>query len=387
MIDPGGTAEYRTLLRGPHTPLVRVEVWRGDTQLDDRLPINGGRVEASLTSQITRRGTISVDRALYPADESGLLAPFGNSLRIYRGVRGGGGREFWFPVFRGLITGVSRKPRQPAVVTFSDRAAEVDEAEFEVPEESRPDRSIIDEIMRLIREGVPGAEFGQHDPIAVRAAPQTWERDRAGACDDLAAAGGAFWYAQADGLYVVRRVPWAWHPDVAADGTVSPVAEFYDAPSGLNSLGPDATIDTTEESMTRDPVYNSVVATADQGDGGAPLREVVRETNPMSPTHYGGEFGRRVTHVDVPAAATAAAVRAAGTTYLRRSRAASDAAAWSMVPDPSLELGDVLGLTTDGRRRVQVLAEFTMPLTPEGSMACAGRSLVLPSGVIARARR
>ncbi|MEV4122919.1 DUF5047 domain-containing protein [Micromonospora sp. NPDC049645] len=382
MIEPGSSLQYRALYRGPHEPIVRVEVWDDEQHLATLPRILGGEVKAALTSQVTRRGSISVDRDWYPADEHGLLAPYGNRLRIYRGIRAGDGREFWFPVFTGLISDVSRKPRSPCVVEFEDRAAEVADAGFDTPEESRAGQRVVDEIARLIREGVPRAEFGQHDPIAVYTASQVWDDDRGQACDDLANAGGAFWYALADGRYVVRRVPWTWHPSPSPSGGVEPVATFGDRDSGAGMV-PDGVIEDVTERMSRRTLYNSVRATADQPDGAEPLNEVVRDVDPSSPTYFGGKFGRRTLDVAVPSGSTAAVVRSAAATFLRRSRASAEPLTWEMMPDPSLELGDVLGLWTDRVLRAVVLSDFTLPLAGQGRMSCTGRPLVLPSGRIA----
>lgn len=382
MIEPGSTTQYRALYRGPHEPIVRVEVWDDQRHLATLPKILGGEVKAALTSRVTRRGSISVDRDWYPADERGLLAPYGNRLRIYRGIRAGDGAEIWYPVFTGLITDVSRKPRGPCVVEYEDRAAEVADVGFDAPEESRPGQRVVDEIARLIREGVPRVEFGRHDPVAAYAASQVWDDDRAQACDDLADAGGCFWYTLADGRFVVRRVPWTWHPAPSTSGGVVPVATFSDRDSGLG-LTPDGVIADTSERMSRRSLYNSVRATADQPDGAEPLHEIVRDVDPSSPTYYAGKFGRRTLDVDVPSGSTAPVVSAAAATYLRRSRASAEPLTWDMVPDPSLELGDVLGVAVEGRLRAVVLSDFTLPLFPQGRMSCTGRPLVLPSGRIA----
>ena len=376
MIPEGFLTAYRAAYQRPHKAIFRVEVWDDREQLAASIPILGGEVKCTLGSQVTRSGSISVPRDLMPRKESDLLAPFGNRLRIYRGIEYGG-REFWCRVFTGLIQKVERKPRQPVTVSFVDRAAEVDENDFEQAEETLSQNTLVEEIVRLIREGVPGAEFGTHDLIGAQAGSQVFDDSRSQACDQLADAGGAFWYALADGTFVVRRVPWAYQPDGA---DVQPVVTYREQAGfyGDNQ----GTITDYNSLMSRENVYNIVVGVADQPDGGAPRRETVRDTIATSPTYVGSKFGRRVLKTDLPSAATSAVVRHGAESVRRRSRASAEATTWTMVPDPTLELGDVTQLSIDDRQLIRCVNEFNIPLTETGDMTVTGRPLILPDGTV-----
>jgi len=129
VISPGERASYKAVYRRPHRPIFRVEVWNRTEQIGELSEVLGGNVDCTLTSQVTRRGSITVPAALMPSDPGDLLAPFGNSLRIFRGIAYQGA-ELMFPVFTGLITRAERKPRQPCTIAFADRAADVDENDF-----------------------------------------------------------------------------------------------------------------------------------------------------------------------------------------------------------------------------------------------------------------
>ncbi len=383
MIADGLLAAYRTAYLRPHTPIVRVEVWNDTEKLDD-LPIWGGQVECTLASRVTRRGSLTCDPKLTPTSETDLLAPFGNRLVIKRGLSLGG-REFLFPVFTGMIQSAKRKSRQPLTVTFLDRANEVDENDFEAAEETLPGRTLVEEIVRLIREGVPRAEFGDHDHVAIAAASQVFDDSRSQACDQLADAGGMFWYALADGRFVVRRVPWTYHPDGA---DVEPVVEYrdYEYPAEAGGDQRPGSIVDAEQGMSREGVYNVVVGVADTPTGDAPQRASARDNDPSSPTYIGGKFGRRVLRVEFPSASTNAVVRHGADTVRRRSRASADVIPWEMIPDASLELGDPVGLNlgtdTSDRTLLRIVSDMTIPLVPESTMSCIGRPLVLPSGTV-----
>jgi hypothetical protein len=385
VIDPGDMAAYRAAYQRPHRPIFRVQVWNRTEQIGEVTELLGGNVDCTLTSQVTRRGSITVPDNMMPTDPGDLLAPFGNRLRIFRGISYAGS-ELLFPVFTGLIMKAERKPRQPCTVSFSDRAVEVDENDFEQPTEARQGQSVLTEWTRLVREGVPDAVFGTHDAINALAAAQVWDDSRSQACDQLADAGGAFWYCLPDGRFVMRRVPWAYHPDGKfAQPVVTYVDKMkpqdpafqYGAPG--HQLG---TITDYGTAMSRESVYNSVVGVADQPDGAEPRRAVVRDTAEGSPTAIGSKFGRRVLRIDLPSAADAAVVYHGARSVLSRSRASAEALPWDMVPDPALELGDLVQLNLGTRRLLRVVAEIKLPLTEGGVMSCSGRPLVLPDGTI-----
>jgi hypothetical protein len=376
VIDEGFQTAYRAAYQRPHKAIFRCEVWDDTEQLLESLPILAGEVKCTLNSQVTRSGSISVPRLYMPKKPTDLLAPFGNRLRIYRGIEFGG-RQFWCRVFTGMIQEVGRKPRQPVVLQFADRGAEVEENDFEKAEETLGSKTIVEELVRLIREGVPDAEFGTHDLIGAQAASNVFDDSRSQACDQLADAGGAFWYALADGRFVVRRVPWAYQPEGSA---VEPVVEYREFGGFYGDS--QGTITDYDMSMSRKNVYNIVVGVADQPDGGAPRREAVRDTIATSPTYVGSKFGRRVLKAELPAAATSAVVRHGAESLRRRSRASAEAMTWVMVPDPSLELGDVTQLDVDERRLIRCVSEFNIPLTEGGEMTVTGRPLVLPDGTV-----
>lgn len=377
MIDLGLTAQYRSAYEMPHIPVVRVEVWDDREQLAV-LPVGGGQVDCSLSSQVTRSGSLTCDAALTPTRTSDLLAPYGNRLRIFRGFRYGGS-EWTVPVFTGLIISAKRRRGQACTVRFSDRAYEVDENDFEATEETLRGRTVVEEIVRLIREGVPDAVFGRHDSVAVQAAAQQFSDSRAQACDDLGDAAGAFWYALADGSFVVRRVPWTYHRDGV---TVEPVAEYRDYDRTL--FGRAGTITDHDRGMSREQLYNIVVGSSDNADGSAPQRYTSRDNDPASPTYIGGKFGRRVLRAEFPSAATALVVRHGTETLQRRSVASAESITFEMVPDPALELGDPIGLhlgsSADDPMRLRVVSDMTIPLTADDKMSVTARPLVLPGG-------
>lgn len=366
MLEGGTDSAYRAALAASHEPVIWVEVVSGssgETLLE--LDPLGGQVTATLGSRVTRTLNLTVDGYHYPEDPfdpTEPLTPYGNYIRAWRGVRLGDGQPMVWPVFYGLMEEVSLDESGNVEIVASDRALEVDEAKFVAPQPATAGGTLLSEFRRLIKEGVRRAEFGPSDEFRQRVPELTWEYDRAKALDDLAAVGGAVWYALADGRFVMRRVPWTYQRE--------PVVELRGGPGGI--------VLSSRAHLTRSEVSNSITVVADRADGGEPVYAHVQDWTPGSPTHVEGNFGRRHRMIRLQAAASQGAALSAARSYLRRSVARTEQWSWTQVPDAAMELGDAVLLDVRGRQgMLQVVSGFTMPLTKGGIMNVTGRAVVV----------
>jgi hypothetical protein len=380
MLAGGADVMYRQALAGPHRLYVRVEVWRGGVQLATlapaavdssgrriqpagTLPFNSGQVTATLTSKVARQLSLNVPASLYPWEDGDLLSTStGTELHAFRGIQLADGELWRFPVFVGKIQTVGLQDDSSARVNASDRAQEVADAKFVVPENSTVGALLIDEWKRLVREGVAGALFGTSDTFTPTVPKLTWQEDRAGACDNLAAAGGAFWYPLADGRFVMRKVPWTQ--------AGAPVLTMSDRSGGtvLRSL----------PSRDRGELYNLVTVTGERSDGTPPVYASASDDDPNSPTFVDGSFGVRARTIKLTGPQLTQVAQNVAETQLRRGLARNQSWSLEMVADASLELGDVVELDVHGRGGiVQVLAGFSMPLDPGSTMRATSRSQVI----------
>lgn len=368
MVWAGGLdAQYRDALTRPHTVYNRVDVLARDgTVLQSDLSFVDGNVRATLTSRVARVLSLSVDQSLFPLltngsfDTGGLLAPFGNRLRAFRGITYGDGSVVSFPVFYGRIEQISMGSDGVVSVSANDLAADVVDAQFEAPQSSVPSNTISTEFRRLVRDALPDAVFGTSDLTGTKIAPIAWQSDRAQALDDMSATVSMLWYPLADGSFVQRLTPWTKPGQTAsislADGT--------GAAPGVQGAIADFTI-----TVSRTGVYNSAVFAAERQDGSVPVYAVVRDTDPTSPTYYLGNFGKKPLLIQNQAALTQSQCVAAAQSTLKASKAITQT--WdpvSIVPDASLELGDLLALKAGGAASTQVISGFTVPLRETGDM-------------------
>lgn len=378
MLPGGSDTLYRSVLGAGHRHFVRIEVWSGlGVRLDTELPalqagtflgspeggivFTNGMVTATLNSRVSRNLNLRVPEYMYPADEFGLLAPFGNEIRAYRGVRLGDGSEIYtWQVFRGRIRNVEQLSDGTCTVECADRAADVQDVNFVSPQNSNTGNNINDEFQRLIVDAVPDATFGASDTFAKMVEPMTWEFERAAALDEIAVSVGALWYPLANGDFVIRRFPWT------VDS--APLVTLTDQGGGtVNGWG---------ARRSRDSIFNVVTVTGERLNGDAPVYATASDATPGSPTSTTGNFGVRSRLERLQTPSTPGGAAGAAEDLLRTYVALTEEWTLQVVPDAALELGDVVTVAVNGRTVVQVVTGIALPLDLSGDMTVSTRSIV-----------
>lgn len=355
---------YRAALAAPHTIYSRVDITDSAGSIVQRdLPFVSGQVTASFQQRVARTLILTVDRSWFPVTSSGAvdttaaLAPFGNRLKAYRGIDWGDGTLTYFPVFSGSLDTVELSRSGTVQVGAQDFAADVVAAGFEVPTNSSPGSRLSQQFQNLIKGAVTGAVFGASDPTPGLMPQLTWEYDRGKALDDVAAAAGMIWYQLPDGSWVMRLVPWA-KPGLVASVTIT-----------------DADILTDWRiRITRQGVNNAIVYVSER-QGAAPAYAIARDTVTTSPTRYLGPLGKRPRLIQNQVPLSQAQCLGAARTTLQSAKAITlsfDGAA--IVPDASLELGDVLQVNADGVASLQCITGFTLPLREASAMSLTLRA-------------
>lgn len=372
---PGGTDSlYREALATGMGRFVRLEVWSGlgmplqtlipaqrDGEPEGGLCFYNGTVSATLNSRVTRELQFSVPYDMYPLQPTDLLAPFGNEIRAFCGIKlGDGSAVYSWPVFRGRIRQVQQYSTGNVTVLCTDRAADVTDHEFVTPQNSQTGNSVFLEFVRLVSDAVPDAQFGVSDEFITLVQPLTWELSRSAALDEMARTMGAVWYCLANGDFVMRRYPWT------QPGT--PVITLTDGTGG--------TVNYWQALRDRNQIYNVVTVTGERLNGEAPVYGTAMDTNPASPTYVGGNFGVRSLLDRLQTPATAGRAQGAAQERLAVSVAPVESFQLRCIADASLELGDIVTLVIEGREVTQVVSALSMPLGLDNDMFVSTRSLV-----------
>lgn len=366
---PGGLdASYRNALATAHERYFLVEalddagnvlpIPPGRQAAEGGLIFSGGSVAATLGNRVTRTLDLTLDEGLYPVFPNAILAPYGNRIRVWAGVRFAEGTVYRWVIFTGKIQSDVSSTDGQVSLAGSDRADEVTEADFVVPENSSPGQTVFHEFQRLIISGVPRASFGVSDPVELIVPQQTWQSDRAGALDEMATSAGTYWYALANGDFVIRRYAFA---------TAAPsVLTLHDGPGGTINAAP---------SRGRYDIWNSVSVTGERADGSAPVYALAQDTNPASPTYVYGPFGRRHKSLALRTPSSQGVAQEAANSFLRASIALSEAWTWGQPLDAAMELGDVVTLNARGESGIiQVVSAFVISLETSGTMSVTGRA-------------
>lgn len=369
---PGGLdATYRQALATSHTPYIRVDVLDGAGNelpipadrvgADGGLQLLSGSMSATLTNRVTRTLDITFDETLYPTFPGAILAPYGNRLRVWRGIKFAEGTVYRWVIFTGRLQNDVNAFSGEVSMSALDRGNEVVEAKFLRPQNSNFGANVFDQFQDLVISGVPDATFGTSDKPPLRMPLLAWESDRAGALDEMSTSAGCYWYVLANGDFVLRRYPYG----VAAPALLM----LSDGPGGTIQANP---------SRDRAVVFNSVTATGERADGTPPVYALAQDMNPASPTYVLGNFGLRHTQLPLRTLQTQGDALGAALDYLKASVALTEAWTWTQPVDAAMELGDVFSLNARGESGIiQVVSGFTIPLDTSGIMAVTARAQVI----------
>jgi hypothetical protein len=314
-------------------------VQRGGVILvDDVGLLPGARITMDATAQVRRTMTAEVadeDGTLTPLLASDSLAPYGSELVVRVGYRYTDGDVEVVPVgvFRlertgGDTTGV-------VSLTGYDRSKVVSEARFEVPYVIATGTNLATAVEELIDSRYPGLTYVMSPTTKTVPLTVYEEGDHSGGdpfrnAAELALSDGMELFVDAEGRVVMRPVP---------DPTTAEVVwEFTPGPEQL-------LISATNE-LDAELARNVAVVKGEGSGVPTPVRGTAEISDPASPIYASGPFGRRPVFLVTPLignnpATAQAEADAAAEALLQRRAGGSEALAFTAVPNPAHEPGDV----------------------------------------------
>jgi hypothetical protein len=356
----GVSDRFLSTLRGSHLAVFRARVCdtfqTGVTPTGVEIPVTGGDVKYSATAAV--RSTLDLTTsASWPRTATDLVTPYGNELFVERGIAYGNGQNEWVGLgyFRIDTPEQDQAPDGPVSIAAQDRMAGIVDARFLTPRQFAGTLTRGALVALLVTEVYPAAVI-EWDDTAVRdglvGRTVIAEDDRAAALQDFITSLGKVGYFDHRGVFVVRTPPSvagapAWTIDAGRDGVLVEMAR----------------------SLTREGVYNAVVATGEAGDTTAPARAVAYNLDPRSPTYYLGRFGPVPRFYSSPFLTTNAQCQTAAEGLLRQQLGLPYQVELSAVPNPALEPFDVVSARYPKKSRsrslrteTHVIDEVTIPL-------------------------
>jgi hypothetical protein len=318
------------------------------------IPFEGGTIDVDASRRIRRVLNLQVaDPVWLPLNPGDPLDPYSARLRATQGIEWPDGSFEMVPVGVFRVESVEGDGiRGPVDVVAHSLEAIVIDDRFESPRQGAG-VSCIALIQALILESNPAAEFIVTATNDASVPPTTWDEDRWGAIEELATAIGAEVYCDAAGRYVIADV-------------VDPTTAI---PDYVISVGEQGTLKRVSRGFHREGVYNAVVVRSSATTNTAPIQQVARDTDPSSPTRYGGPFAKVPRFWSSPLITTDAQALLAAQTILSKSLGMARAISVEALPDPTLEAGKAVRVITDLSRplgEVHVVEAFPLRLQVGG---------------------
>ncbi|MCW6008508.1 DUF5047 domain-containing protein [Micromonospora sp. CPCC 205371] len=373
---PVSDAFLRTV-RGSHRAVFDARVVApGQTGVDPdgtAIKILSGDVSMDANAAIRSTLDLTTEGGLWPARASDLLAPYGNEIFVRRGIAFGGGATEWVSLgyFRIESPEQEDAPFGAIRVAGRDRMAGLADARLLAPRQFTAGVTLSAVFGQLVGEVYPGAviEWDDNTDTSTLGRSVIAEEDRHAFLADLVVAAGKIWFWDHRGVLVIKSPPDPATPVVDVD---------YGQGGVLVSLS---------RRLTREGVYNAVVATGEGADTAAPARGVAVDGNPHSPTYWDGPFGKVPRFYSSPFITTDAQARAAAASLLQRSLGLPYAVDFSAVPNPAVEPDDPIRVRNSGSRppEIHVIERMSIGLTVDAPLTASTREqtaqLILTNGV------
>ena len=348
------TDEFLTTIRTSHSIVAYVDVLNRGAVIAEDIPVSAGTVTLDGTAEIRGRCTLTIAGDDWvPLDPADLLAPYGNEVRVKRGVRYPDGREelVSLGVFRIDETPVVDPGRNVTVTAF-DRSIIVRDSRLEAPwivtsgtEWTAAITALVDDagwwtaanpLTKVVAASTSTA------PLTV--APEQEDRWKL-VTEWSKAIGYDAWF---DGDGVMRLLP------VPKYDRLNPMWTVDEGEGGV--------LITAARKWKRDGIFNRVIAIGETATG--VYRGVATDDNPASPTYYYGAFGKVPRWYVSPLIGSANQALSAATAILRKSLGQSSEVSFTALTNPALEPGDLI---TVQRTALGIDAQFivdsvTIPL-------------------------
>ncbi len=362
------TARFRTAITQPHRLATLVEVLQDGVPIGDPIP---STIDATVTfdANAQTRSRLDITLAddgtlgLIPTTASDRLAPYGNEIRVWRGLTYPDGTTELVPlgVFRlddndidDTDTGLPLKLAAP------DRSARIIDARFEEPGQVDQGENVATAIAQLITPAHPDVVMRfATTSLVTPAIFYEAQGDRWQLAQDIATAAAMRLYYDRLGELVL-----------APDATAEPVLTIGEGETGsLVSVG---------KNWTRRGAYNRAIVTGENTGEGAPVRGVATDEDPLSPTRYDGPFGPAPVFMSSQLVTTTEQATDAAAALLRRQSGTTQRIRLGSFVLPHLDPGDAIRVTR-GRlglaEDIHVLDSLTIPLSPDGIMASTTRAV------------
>lgn len=360
---------FLSTIRGAHKAVFRATVCSygqlGVTPTGTRINIIDGDVIFDTGSDVNATLDLLTDMS-WPYTSSALGAPYGQEVFVERGVQYSNGTQEWVGLgyFRIDRVEQTNAPKGLIRISGSDRMANIRDSRPLQPTPFIAGTSVQDTINNTIWGGYPYATvIYDFDATAVSlGADHVLDDDRIKFLNEILTAYGKIGYFDYAGRFQVKSPP---------STTSAPV---YTIDAGRNGV-----LCTMSRTISRDGVYNAVVATGEPVGDQPPVRGQALDTNVFSPTFYNGPFGLVPRFFSSSFLQTSAQCDSAAASILAQSTGIPYNVDLGIVPNPALEGWDVINVKYDDKLtpEVHVIDKIQYNLGVSDAMTISTRKQLL----------
>lgn len=351
---------FKAALTGSHIVVCRADILSNNEIIVEGLYVTDGAVDVDGDANVRRRCSLTV------ADSKGALAsvgpldplsPYGNEIRLYRGIALTAGDEV-APLGTFRIASTKAVDEGTIEVTGFDRARSVQRARFVTPYIVKANRNYATAIATLVGSRLPGVvtDFmttSEVTPVLIfDQASDPWK-----AATDMAQSIGAELFFDPLGVCVLR----------AQADLDDPVVASYVS-------GETATILSIENALSDEPGYNGFVVDGEPPDL-PPVHVVQWDTEPDSPTYPYDGYGEVPFFLRSQMITTVSQANRAAAAGLLRERGGTEQLTFEAIPHPGHEAGDVVNVARSamGIDDNYLVQSFSIPLSAAGTMNVSTR--------------
>lgn len=364
------SAAFKAEVRTDHIAVSKAEVWASDQKLQE-INISDGNVKIDSGSAVRRTCDVTLTTGresdnLVPDSDFDLLTPFGNELRLYRGVQYTDGTKEYVPLGVFVITDVAISDTNEGVeikLSGEDRSIRVSRAKWTQPYQMTSG-TLEASLSALLKSRFPDAEISfPTTNVTVNQVLLGAESDNDPWKDavEIAELVGFDLFFDQNGVVQMKQFP-------TLDGSV--VVSLFTEGQGTTITQLNRTISTKQ-------TYNGIIYTIEGADVATPIRVEAWDEDSSSPTYRFGVFGEVPAFVTTSLLATESEAVRAAASLLNTYIGSQEVVNWDSIVDPSLDVQDVVYVKSNGAKvdRLVIIDSLTIPLKPESSMQADARTV------------
>jgi hypothetical protein len=362
------TTKFKAAILLNHKVVVYAEVWNSEVKIID-LNIDTGKVSVSSNSNIRRTCEVhlTTDRSttnLVPATGFDLLAPFGNQLKLFRGIQYDDGTTESIPLGVFVMTEVKVTDRNEGVditIRGEDKSIIVSRNKW-TSSYQMTNGTLEASLTALLQNRYPDIKLDF--PIT----NVTVNQIVLGSDSSVDPWADAVTIAQLVGYDLFFDVKGVCAMKQFPSLDASSVVATYKEGSGTTVTQIDRNISTKE-------TYNGVIYTVEGSQVTTPIRVEIWDENTASPTYRYGVFGSVPTFVTTNLISTSTDAIKAASLILNTVIGAQEQIDFSSVVDPSLDANDVVYIKSVGSKvdRTVIIDSLDIPLDYSGTLSVKTR--------------